>query len=46
MIRNIIFDIEKSILIDDTKRNIISANDIELNGILFNNIEDIKKILK
>lgn len=39
-------DIEKSILIDDTKRNIISANDIGLNGILFNNIEDIKKILK
>lgn len=39
-------DIEKSILIDDTKRNIISANDIGLKGILFNNIEDIKKILK
>lgn len=39
-------DVEKSILIDDTKRNIISANDIGLNGILFNNIEDIKKILK
>ena len=39
-------DIEKSILIDDTKRNIISANDIGLNGILFNNIEDIKEILK
>lgn len=39
-------DIEKSILIDDTKRNIISANDIGLNGILFNNIEDIKKFLK
>lgn len=29
-----------------TKRNIISANDIELNEILFNNIEDIKGILK
>lgn len=39
-------DIEKSILIDDTKRNMISANDIGLKGILFNNIEDIKKILK
>lgn len=39
-------DIGKSILIDDTKRNIISANDIGLKGILFNNIEDIKKILK
>ena len=39
-------DIEKSILIDDTKRNIISANDIGLKGILFNNIEDIKEILK
>lgn len=39
-------DVEKSILIDDTKINIISANDIGLNGILFNNIEDIKKILK
>lgn len=34
-------DIEKSILIDDTKRNIISANDIGLNGILFNN--NVKK---
>lgn len=31
---------------DDTKRNIISAKEIELKGILFNNIEDIKKILK
>ncbi len=39
-------DIEKSILIDDTKRNITSANDIGLKGILFNNIEDIKEILK
>ena len=39
-------EIEKSILIDDTKRNIISANDIGLRGILFNNIEDIKKILE
>lgn len=39
-------DIEKSILIDDTKRNIISANDIGLKGILFNNNEDIKEILK
>lgn len=37
---------EESILIDDTKRNIISANDIGLKGILFNNIEDIKEILK
>lgn len=37
---------EESILIDDTKRNIISANDIELKGILFKNIKDIKKILK
>lgn len=37
---------EESILIDDTKRNIISSNDIGLKGILFNNIEDIKKILK
>lgn len=27
-------------------RNIISANDIGLKGILFNNIEDINKILK
>ena len=39
-------EIEKSILIDDTKRNVISANDIGLRGILFNNIEDIKKILE
>lgn len=46
LIKKYNLDIEKSILIDDTKRNIISANDIGLNGILFNNIEDIKKILK
>ncbi len=46
LIKKYKLDIEKSILIDDTKRNIISANDIGLNGILFNNIEDIKKILK
>ncbi|MCI8444148.1 MAG: HAD-IA family hydrolase, partial [Clostridia bacterium] len=39
-------DIERSILIDDTKRNIISANDIGLKGILFNNMEDIKRNLK
>ena len=39
-------DIGKSILIDDTKRNIISANDIGLKGILFNNIEDIKNNVK
>ena len=39
-------EIEKSILIDDTKRNVLSANDIGLRGILFNNIEDIKKILE
>lgn len=39
-------EIEKSILIDDTKRNVMSANDIGLRGILFNNIEDIKKILE
>lgn len=38
-------DIEKSILIDDVERNIISANDIGLNGILFNNIEDIASYL-
>lgn len=46
LIKKYNLDIEKSILIDDTKRNIISANDIGLNGILFNNIEDINKILK
>jgi len=39
-------DIEKSILIDDTKINITSANDIGLKGILFNNIEDINEILQ
>lgn len=37
-------NIEESILIDDTKRNIISANDIGLKGILFSSIEDIKEI--
>lgn len=37
-------DIEKSILIDDTKRNIISAKNIGLKGILFNKIEDIRKL--
>lgn len=36
-------DIEKSILIDDTKRNIISDDDIGFKGILFSNIEDIKE---
>lgn len=39
-------DIEESILIDDTKRNIIGANDCGLKGVLFNAIEDVKKILK
>lgn len=39
-------EIEKSILIDDTKRNVMSANDIGLRGILFNNIEDIKEFLE
>jgi len=39
-------EIEKSILIDDTKRNVMSANDIGLSGILFNNIEDIKEFLE
>lgn len=39
-------EIEKSILIDDTKRNVMSANDIGLRGILFNNIEDIREILE
>ena len=46
LIEKYILEIEKSILIDDTKRNVISANDIGLRGILFNNIEDIKKILE
>ena len=39
-------NMEESILIDDTKRNIISSNDIGLKGILFNNIEDIKEVLQ
>jgi len=39
-------EIEETILIDDTKRNIISANNIGLKGIFFNNIEDIKEILQ
>ena len=39
-------NMEESILIDDTKRNIISSNDIGLKGILFNDIEDIKEILQ
>ena len=46
LIKKYKLDIEKSTLIDDTNRNIVSANDIGLKGILFNNIEDIKEILK
>ncbi len=39
-------DKKESILIDDTKRNIISANDYGMKGLLFNTIKDIKEILK
>lgn len=39
-------DIEESILIDDTKRNIISANEIGLKSILFNNIQQLEEIEK
>ncbi len=39
-------DIEESILIDDTKRNIISANEFGLKSILFNNIQQLENIDK
>lgn len=39
-------DIKESIFIDDTKRNIISANEIGFKTILFNDLQQVKDILK
>ena len=38
--------LEESIFIDDTEKNIVSADNIGLNGILFKNINQLKKELE
>lgn len=39
-------NIEESIFIDDTNKNIVKANEIGFKTILFNDIEQVKDILK
>lgn len=39
-------NIEESVLVDDTKRNIISANEIGLRGIGFDNFKQLEKVIE
>lgn len=45
LIKRYNLNIEESILIDDTIKNIVSANEIGLKAILFNNIQQLKDFI-